>query len=65
MIYALEQITGILKYDKYLKHELDITHQERIERGTRDNVRVLYDSKQDERDEDCRKLSQFIKDNDE
>lgn len=45
------------------KHELDITHQERIERGKRDDVRILYESKQDERDEDCKKLNKFIKDN--
>jgi len=44
------------------KHELDITHQERIERGKRDDVRSLYYSKENERDEDCKKLSKFIKD---
>ena len=43
------------------KHELDITHQERIERGNRDNVRKLYDNKKIEREQDCIKLKQFIK----
>tara|TARA_R110002012_G_scaffold43964_3_gene118555 strand:+ start:1079 stop:1774 length:696 start_codon:yes stop_codon:yes gene_type:complete len=42
------------------KHELDITHQERIKRGARDNVRSLYDSKENERDIDCKKLLKFI-----
>jgi len=42
------------------KHTLDITHQERIERGNRDNVRVLYNNKEQERNEDCNKLSKFI-----
>tara|TARA_R110001592_G_scaffold54783_2_gene167816 strand:+ start:4649 stop:5344 length:696 start_codon:yes stop_codon:yes gene_type:complete len=42
------------------KHELDITHQERIERGARDNVRSLYNSKENERDMDCKKLLKFI-----
>ena len=42
------------------KHTLDITHQERIERGNRDNVRVLYNNKEQERNEDCKKLSKFI-----
>ena len=43
------------------KHELDITHQERIERGKRDNVRQLYANKENEREEDCKKLNKFIR----
>lgn len=43
------------------KNELDITHQERIDRGNRDNVRELYKNKQHERDMDCKKLNEFIK----
>ena len=42
------------------KHNLDITHQERIDRGNRDNVRKLYQNKERERLEDCKKLKKFI-----
>lgn len=47
------------------KHEMDITHRERIARGSRDNVRELYRSKEHEREEDCRKLYKFIEENNE
>ena len=47
------------------KHSLDITHQERIARGDRDNVRELYRSKENERIEDCNKLLNFINKNNE
>lgn len=43
------------------KHTLDITHQERIARGNRDNVRELYRGKENERNTDCNKLLNFIK----
>lgn len=42
------------------KHEMDKTHQERIQRGNRDNVRKLYKDKNNEREEDCNKLLNFI-----
>jgi len=62
----IERLIKIDIYTEHLhpavgKHELDITHQERIERGNRDNVRELYNNKQHERDSDCRKLIKFIK----
>ena len=47
------------------KHHMDETHSERVERGNRDNVRELYKNKQGERDNDTRKLHNFIKTYDE
>ncbi len=66
----IERLIKIDIYTEHLhpavgKHELDITHQERIERGDRDNVRKLYADKENEREEDCRKLLKFIEENDE
>lgn len=42
------------------KGTLDITHQERLARHTRDNVENIYASKQDERYADVKKLQAFI-----
>lgn len=42
------------------KGVLDITHQERLARHTRDNVENIYASKQDERYADVKKLQAFI-----
>lgn len=42
------------------KGELDITHQERLTRHTRDNVAQLYADKQAERYADVKKLQAFI-----
>tara|TARA_R100001015_G_C4630660_1_gene192484 strand:- start:84 stop:809 length:726 start_codon:yes stop_codon:yes gene_type:complete len=42
------------------KHDWDETHNERLERGRRDDVHVLYRSKQDERNRDAQKLKDFI-----
>lgn len=42
------------------KGVLDVTHQERLARHTRDNVENIYASKQDERFADVKKLQAFI-----
>jgi len=62
----IKRLTKIDIYTEHLhpavgKHDLDITHQERIARGNRDNVRKLYKDKENERNEDCSKLLNFIK----
>ena len=62
-------IDRLIKIDIYTEHlhpavgkgEMDITHKERIARGSRDNVRELYHSKEQEREEDCKKLKKYIK----
>lgn len=45
----------------FKKSEWDSVHLERIQRGQTDNVGLLYSQKQKERDEDVRKLDNFIK----
>lgn len=42
------------------KAELDLTHQERIARGKADNVLEIYNSLNNERKEDAKKLKNFI-----
>lgn len=42
------------------KRETDATDNERIQRGDADNVRHIYDSKDDERESDAEKLMDYI-----
>lgn len=53
--FVTEHMHPILK-----KGEWDTTHTERIARGQQDNVGLMYSEKQRERDEDVRKLKDFI-----
>lgn len=45
------------------KHEWDQTHQERLARGKRDNVRQLFKDLRPKKIEDVEKLKKYIKDN--
>lgn len=47
------------------KHEWDETHQERLKRGERDNVRELFHKFRPKKLEDIQKLKIFIEENDE
>ena len=47
------------------KHEWDETHQERLKRGERDNVRELFHKLRPKKLEDIQKLKIFIEENDE